>query len=404
MKFSTLIILPLSILCVPVNNRGKPSNRQSRTKSSTGAAYFMTNDPKGNSIVINRIQNDGKLAFSKTIQTQGNGAGGFDTNSNDTVGPDGLFSQDSVVVGNNFLFAANAGSNSISTFQINKYDPTKLQFLNVVPSGGDFPVALTFSSKLGMLCAANGGQVNGVMCFSATNAGLTPLDDTCRSLGLTQTTPPKGPLGTVSDILFDNESNNLLVSVKGNPPANVTGFIASFGVQGNKLAETPTMNVPKGSVAPFSMSLVPQTNSMMFTDAGVGFGIVNLNNGVETASTMVPIEGQGATCWSAFSQETKNVYMVDILTNLVTEASIDVQNTPSAKIVKQYPLSGNTIDFRIGTIKGKDFLYVLTPGELGAQVMSLNGPGQATVIQTFQPNEFKNFSKLIQGMALFIPN
>ncbi|KAI8893303.1 hypothetical protein BC833DRAFT_303961, partial [Globomyces pollinis-pini] len=129
MKFSTLIILPLSILCAPVNNREKPSNRQSRTKSSTGAAYFMTNDPKGNSIVINRIQNDGKLAFSKTIQTQGNGAGGFDTNSNDTVGPDGLFSQDSVVVGNNFLFAANAGSNSISTFQINKNDPTKLQFL-----------------------------------------------------------------------------------------------------------------------------------------------------------------------------------------------------------------------------------------------------------------------------------
>ena len=59
---------------------------------------------------------------------------GYGGQANPT-GIDGLFSQDSITVGGNYLFVVNSGSNSVTTFLINKENPSLLEFLNVVPSG-----------------------------------------------------------------------------------------------------------------------------------------------------------------------------------------------------------------------------------------------------------------------------
>ncbi|KAJ3371321.1 hypothetical protein HDU91_005348 [Kappamyces sp. JEL0680] len=358
----------------------------------------MTNDPASNSIIVNSINTDGTLAFVDSVCSGGRGMAGVD--GNNTQGPDGLFSQDSVLVGGTNLFAVNAGSNSISHFAFDAASPTKLRLVGTVSSGGEFPMALAFSAKLGMVCAANGGAKNGIQCFTVEARGLTPVG-AFQPLGIVQTTPPQGPLGTVSDILFNSDSSALLASVKGNPPANVTGFVASFPVSRQGLG-APVRNSPRGSVAPFSMTLVPGSSSVLFTDAGVGLGVVSLDrSGKETASAMLPIEGQGATCWSDFSPRTGTFFTSDIKTSKLTEVAVDAKQT-KATLIKQYALSGNTIDFRVASLPQTDFLYVLTPGSLGAQVMSLaGGPGKASVIQTFKPPA-QGLSTLIQGMAVFV--
>ena len=105
------------------------------------ALYFQTNDPAGNHIVVHAIQDDGTVEFVSTEY-----AGGLGGALN--VGhPDALFSQDSVVIGRNFLYAVNAGSNTIATFKIEPSSPTTISFVKTVPSGGDFPISLAYSDR-----------------------------------------------------------------------------------------------------------------------------------------------------------------------------------------------------------------------------------------------------------------
>ena len=56
-----------------------------------------------------------------------------------------------------------AGSNTITLFEINADSPSKLKKIgSPVNSGGEFPVSLAFSNSGSELCVLNGGAVNGV--------------------------------------------------------------------------------------------------------------------------------------------------------------------------------------------------------------------------------------------------
>lgn len=62
-----------------------------------------------------------------------------------------------------FLFNVNAGSNTVTMFNINQQDPTILQMVGQPQStSGDFPMAVAFNPKTNMACVANGGANNGV--------------------------------------------------------------------------------------------------------------------------------------------------------------------------------------------------------------------------------------------------
>lgn len=82
-----------------------------------------------------------------------------------------------------------------------------------------------------------------------------------------------------------------------------------------------------GGLLPFSMTIIPGKNAILATDAGVGFDIFdfsgNADAGNANGSSVVPIDGQMATCWSSFSNETGNFYLTDIGTAMVTEVNVD---------------------------------------------------------------------------------
>lgn len=408
MKFLALFSLAAIATAAPLpcnDQQGNGSVIQSNGRSGqspiAGAAFFMTNDPTGNMLVVNAIHRTGKVSLSKIIPTGGNGLHG--NAGGNMTGPDGLFSQGSVVAGDGMVFAVNPGSNTVSQFVMNNPNtPLDLKMVSQVNSGGEFPMSLAYSSAKKMLCVLNGGAKNGVSCFNSQMKMVSQ-----QPLGLNQTTPPTGPANTASDILFNQDSSAVMVSVKGDPKA-APGFVASFPLdQNNQLSAQPIKTTPNGGVLPFSMTLIPGTNALLATDAGVGVDVFNFANGANQAgsTSVTPIQGQGATCWSDFSKRTNTFFTSDIMTSKITEVAVDKQSMTAA-IVKQYPMgvTDNTIDLAVGAQQKNDFLYVNAAGSQHINVMALNKEGAATMLQTFDVGKAAaakgvQLTSSMQGMA-----
>ncbi|KZP30098.1 hypothetical protein FIBSPDRAFT_908125 [Athelia psychrophila] len=340
----------------------------------------MTNEPAGNYIVTADIQADGQLALASALPTGGKGVHGLPGG-----GPDGLFSQGSVVnsAASGLVAVVNPGSNTISLFAADRAQPSQLTRVGgPVASGGEFPVSLAFNGKGTTLCALNGGKADGVLCYTAdARAGLRPMPNTARALGLNQTTPATGPPGTASQILFVEDDTKLIVSVKGAPPT--PGYYALWNVTAGGLSQEYERRAPPpGGLLPFSMTPIPGADAFLATDPGIGFEIVSLSGGGGNKSSAVAVPGQGAVCWSSYSPKTGNFYLVDIGTAMVTEVAVDKDLRGS--IVKQYPqgAGAGTIDSDIASIGGADYMYILAANATSVDVLALEAPGQAKHIQT----------------------
>ncbi|KAA1473379.1 hypothetical protein DENSPDRAFT_822744 [Dentipellis sp. KUC8613] len=395
--------LVLSALSHGAFSTSGPNGDKIVTSSShgvKGAAYLISNEADGNYVISSNIGSDGKLTVARAVYAGGAGAHGAD---NGPVGTDPFFSQGSVQVShsNNILATVNAGSNTVSIFKINPQNPSELTLHGKpVNSGGDFPISVAFNKRGDTLCVLNGGQNNGINCYRVDPFfGLVPKSNTKRSIGVPRTNPPSGPPGSLSQIIFSEDDRHVVVSVKGNTTA---GFLAVWDVYpGGSLSQEYTKVFPKaGGMLPFSLTVVPGANALLGTDPAIGYETWDLAD-VQKAqnssrTTAVAVPGQQAHCWSTYSYKTGNYYLVDAGANSVTELSLD--NNLKGTVVKQYPQQANsaTLDPAVASINGKDYLYVLLARALSIQVLALQGPGQATSLQTL------DFGDALQKAGLHI--
>jgi len=282
-----------------------------------------------------------------------------------------------------------------------------------VSSEGEFPMSVAINENATMVCVLNGGAVNGVNCYKPdSKLGLIAMPNTLRSLGLNQTTPATGPAGSASHVVFSEDGSKLIASVKGVPPT--PGFLAAWDIASDgSLSAEPVKSTPgPGGLLPFSMTIIPGTNAILATDAGVGFDVFNFGgngtNALSATSSVVPITGQKATCWSSFSPKSGNFYLTDIGTSIITEVNVDANLKGS--IVKQYPQAAGsaTIDNDIATIGNNNFLYVNAANATTINVLNVNTPGKAATVQNFN---FAAAAKAagvtlnqnnLQGMTTFI--
>uniref|UniRef100_A0A8H7Y8Z6 3-carboxymuconate cyclase n=1 Tax=Psilocybe cubensis TaxID=181762 RepID=A0A8H7Y8Z6_PSICU len=386
-RIALALALASSVFAAPSGFR---SPHSSQSSSSSGAAYFITNDPSGNQIIAMNIASNGKLSGVSAVSAGGRGAHGI----SNPIGPDPLFSQGAIKASAaaKMLVTVNPGSNTLSMFAINPNNPTKLTMVgSPVSSEGEFPMSVAINAKGSMVCVLNGGTVNGVNCYTPdSKLGLIAKPNTLRSLGLNQTTPATGPAGTTSHIVFSEDGSKLIASVKGVPPT--PGFLAAWDIAADgSLSAEPVKSTPAaGGLLPFSMTVIPGTNAILATDAGVGFDIFDFgsggngtSSGDSASSSVVPIDGQSATCWSSFSSKSGNFYLTDIGTATVTEVNVSKNLTGS--IVKQYPQAKGsaTIDNDVATVGKNNFLYVLAANATTVNVLSVNTPGKATPVQNF---------------------
>src|ERR1700722_3906828 len=120
--------------------------------TKAGAVFVMTNAADKNQVLAFERATNGTLTFSGAVDTEGRGSGGVN---------DPLESQGSLTLSqdHSLLFAANAGSGTVSVFRV---QGTDLDLSDQVPSGGSQPVAVAeLGNLVYVLNSGGGGSVGG---------------------------------------------------------------------------------------------------------------------------------------------------------------------------------------------------------------------------------------------------
>ncbi|CAF1521943.1 unnamed protein product [Adineta steineri] len=400
MKF-VLVSLIISFFLIT-----KSVNGQTLYPSSSGcvgAVYTMSNGADMNQILINCLDVNGNLKIIDSINTNGTGV--------NTTNIDPLYSQGSLTVYSNYLFAVNPGSNSLSMFLINPSDGTQLTLLSVQSTYGLFPISVTVNNMYA--CVLTGGSITGIRCFNYNSSGLFLISSFDRNLTsyISQTIPPNGPPQTMSEILFSTDNLALIISVKG---SNTTypGYLLFYTLSTNMtiLAPYPTKITPTNGALPFSMTLVGM-NGLLITDPGAN-GVLTLQYsstaGMISNSMFTPINTSlaSALCWSTYSPNIGNYYVIAAVTATIVELNINMNSmTNPVQIIQYYPLPNNTgaLEATVVSLSGKDYLYILGTTSHVISGYSLNSSGNAIANSAVvvQQGDTTTISKLA-GIAAFV--
>lgn len=298
-------------------------------------------------------------------------------------------------------------------FAIDRHDPTNLTAIGepaAIPA--EFPVTVAASAHKKLVCVGASGAVAGVACapFSRTG-GIGAMDD-LRVFDLGQTTPPVGPLNTVSQVFFSADESTVFTTVKGDPATNKTGFLAAFPVAGSQprsdcdagafvVASEGVRSSPAGTGALFGSSTIAGSEDLFVTDATFG-AVVLSNAGQKSVSTFAlqgkgVIDGQSATCWATISPATNTAFVTDVGVNRLIEMS-----SKDASIKNVMDLAANGDPGLIDLRAAGHLVYALSPG---------NGttPAAVTVVDAVTKKQVQHFQfsgdqfgKNAQGMALLM--
>ena len=168
--------------------------------------FVQTDNPAGNSVVAYDRSSTGQLTQAGVYPT--NGLGGVLTGSVvDHTASQGALTYDSL---HNLLYAVNAGSNTVSVFAVLG---DKLLLIQVVPSGGAFPVSIAVNGNtVYVLNAESGGSLQG---YRVVLDHLLPLPGSTRQLGLNPAATPQF-VNTPGQVAFSPDGSKLIVTTKAN--------------------------------------------------------------------------------------------------------------------------------------------------------------------------------------------
>lgn len=289
--------------------------------------------------------------------------------------------------------------------RIDKNDPSKLTMIGKpVAVPGEFPNTIAASSKQSIVCVGTSGAKAGVSCSSFSTKGLGTMD-ALRAIELNQTTPPVGPLNTVSQVFFSDDESKLFMTVKGDPTKNNVGFLETFPIQKDCASARSTVSQqgvrssPNGTAVLFGSATIPGSTDIFVTDASFGGAVLSVDSTTNTATVKgkAAVDGQKATCWAAVSPTTNSAFVTDVGTNRIVEMSLK-----DVSIQNVIDLSSNgdpgLIDIRVAG----NFVYSLSPG---------NGttPSAVTVVDIMSKKQVQHFQvadgsfdRNAMGMAVFL--
>ena len=253
--------------------------------TTVGSVYVLSNQVAGNSVIEYARASDGTLTPAGMFPTSGAGSGG------------GLGSQGAVIVdpSERYLYAVNAGSNSITSFRVHLSGG--LTRIGTVASGGTMPTSLTTNGSY--LYALNAGGTGNIAGFSVSNGVLTPLAGSARSLSGAGTAP--------AQVSFTPDGRRLVVTERA------TNRIDVYQVGANGLASGPSVFASPGTT-PFGFDFDRRGNlivSEAFGGAPDGSAVSSLalpwTGGLSVISSSVPTT-ETAACWIATTLDGKYAY------------------------------------------------------------------------------------------------
>jgi len=341
----------------------------------SSAVFTMTNAANGNEIILyGRSEMTGKLSYIGSSSAEGTGG----DSTLEAPPDDPLASQNSLVVADSCLLAVNAGSNTLTSFQIlvNQGLVEGFERVSIVGSGGDIPVSITYSSANKLVYALNAGGPGSISGFTlneecvleAIPNSIVSLNENPRVLP----PPPNGPpyfVSSPAQIDFTPSSQQLLVTIKGiDGDPLYGGTINHFDVDGatGLVSNLRIFETGSTSTVPFSFDFDDDDNLLVVdafgssTPGSANSGSVSMYNfqGVDNTVSLVQnaVVGQTAACWIKYNSGcafTTNNGSSSISSLSVSNGSITLINGTAASL-------NNPID-EIFSPDGQ-YLYALSTG------------------------------------------
>lgn len=270
---------------------GGAAYAQPNAPQAVGAVYVMTNATAGNSILVYNRQANGNLKSVGQYYAGGTGTGA------------GLGSQGSLILSpdNQWLFAVNAGSNSISSLRVSL---SGLALVDTVDSGGTRPISLTFAKN--HLYVLNAGDTGNIAGFNVDGDGKLS------SNGITQ--PLSGDATNPAQIWFSFKGKNLVVTEKA------TSKIDVYPVNADGEAGAPIVQDSAGPT-PFGFDISKRV--MVVSEAGnpestLSSYRVQANGTIVVKSPSVVAPGQRASCWLVITKNGRFAYTTNAQTGTIS--------------------------------------------------------------------------------------
>jgi 6-phosphogluconolactonase len=333
-----------------------------------GAVYVLTNQVNNEVSVFTR-SHDGTLTFAASFPT---GGAGDPVPIPPDPPTDPLASQSALAIGlgNQFLFAVNAGSNQISVLKIKR---SELALADIVDSGGIRPISLAFHE--GLLYVLNEGGTPNITGFTVADDGtLTPLPGSTRPLiGGTSADP--------AEISFNSNGTLLVVTEKAG------NRLDTYTIDDDGLPSAPIDN-PSNGMTPFGFAF-NNSGTLIVSEA---FG--GVPNASAASSYSAPESGilsvvsgsvpnsQTASCWVVTTNNGKLAFVSNTGSGNVSSYSVGDEGT----LALLNPVAGNTgmdsspIDMALSN--NSRFLYVHAGGSQAVVSFRVNKDRTVTMIDS----------------------
>jgi 6-phosphogluconolactonase (cycloisomerase 2 family) len=322
-----------------------------RGDNVVGAVFIETNSAAGNAVISLARASDGSLSSPQTYPTGALGSGG-------TVDP--LASQYAIVLSgdNRFLYAVNAGSNSITAFAVDK---SNLTSIGTVAAGGTRPVSLAVFGNV--LYSLNTGSNTLTGFVIGANGGLTNVPGWTRTLSA-------GASGAAA-VRFNRDGTLLAVAER------TSQTIDTYLVNPNGSLSTAISNASNGAV-PFGFDFTPQ-GTLIASEAGATAASSYVANAAGHLSVVTASASthQAAPCWLIATGNGRFAYTANAGGNSISGFSV----APNGSIALVTP-SGATGTMAAGSTpldldvsRDSRFLYILKAGTgtVGAYAIAADG-------------------------------
>jgi 6-phosphogluconolactonase (cycloisomerase 2 family) len=258
-----------------------------RPSSGGHGVFVMTNDADSNEVVVFERDSRGGLHQGHSYRTGGRGSGG-------TIDP--LTSQGSLTLSadHHWLFAANAGSGTLSVFRV---EGTKLFLTDEVSTEGSEPNAVAQRGDL--VYVVNTAASSNVVGFRFNAGHLRRIDDSLRLL-------TGNNVGSAS-IAFSPDGRTLTVTER------VGNSFDVFGIQADGRLSVLT-NTPGAVPGTFAATFAPN-GTLISSETGSGAPLSSTvtSYAVQPNRTLKAISTQqtngNANCWNVVTPNGKFVYV-----------------------------------------------------------------------------------------------
>lgn len=255
--------------------------------SAGHAVFVMTNDADANEVIAYDRDPNGALRSPRRYATGGRGSGG-------TVDP--LGSQGSLTLSDDgsSLFAANAGSGTVSVFRV---QGSRLVLTDRVPSGGSEPNAIAQRGKL--VYVLNTAGSSSVVGFRLEKGRLERIENSLRFLS--------GNFVNSASLAFSSDGHHLVVTER------TTNVIDVFGIKASGTLSPITVNPSIGpgafsvAIAPNGAVIVSETGAGGPSSSAISSYAIASNGKLVPISTSVPTLGE-ANCWNVVTPDGRFVY------------------------------------------------------------------------------------------------